>query len=241
MTATGTRAPELAPPAHRLYRALIDGLLATGGFPAAPELAATLGVPEARVGALLDELVAGEWAGRDAAGSLAALYPFSAAPTGVLVRVGGAERHAMCAIDALGIAPMLGATVAISAACRACDAPLRLTATPGGVESRAPAGIAVIYRRTPGPAHLARCRATRFVCSPEHGQAWLAARGHPDDVAQPLPVAFARARAIFSDWYAHGRSGGAGSAGGGGERGKDGRRWHREADGAGAGDIERAG
>lgn len=216
MAALVTHAPALTPEAHRLYRTLVDGLLATGGFPAAPELAARLGVLEARVGELLDELVTGDWAGRDAAGDLAALYPFSATPTGVRVRVGGAERHAMCAIDALGIAPMLGATVALSAACRVCDAPLRLTVAPGGVESRDPAGIAVVYRLTPGPAHLARCRATRFVCSPAHGHVWLATQGHPDDSVRPLSAAFARARTIFSDWYRHGRSGGAGSAACGG-------------------------
>ena len=50
-------------------------------------------------------MVAGDWAGRDQAGVIVALYPFSTVPTPVRVRLDGAERYAMCAIDALGIAP----------------------------------------------------------------------------------------------------------------------------------------
>jgi Alkylmercury lyase len=41
-------------------------------------------------------------------------YPFSASPTPFLVRLpDGRERHVCCAIDALGIAPMVGQAVEI--------------------------------------------------------------------------------------------------------------------------------
>ena len=48
-------------------------------------------------------------------------YPFSAIPTAFTVRfAGGAERYACCAIDALGMAPMLGEPVHIASHCHHC-------------------------------------------------------------------------------------------------------------------------
>src|SRR5690348_1763583 len=45
-------------------------------------------------------------------------YPFSAAPTPFVVRLPGqTERYTCCAIDALGVAPMLGQRVHIHAWC----------------------------------------------------------------------------------------------------------------------------
>jgi hypothetical protein len=157
------------------------------------------------VSAALAELVEREWAGRDAAGRLTALFPFATRPTGVRVRLGDAEREAMCAIDALGVAPMLARTVVVASACPVCGAHLRLTVTPEKVAEAAPDGAVVIRRRTPGPAHLTRCDATRFACSPEHGAAWLREHGGPDDRVEPLAAAFEEAQRLFGDAYRHGR------------------------------------
>ncbi len=60
-------------------------------------------------------------------------YPFSAAPTPFVVRLpGGEERYACCAIDALGIAPMLGQRVEIRSRCHHCKTPLEFRAAPDG-------------------------------------------------------------------------------------------------------------
>lgn len=60
-------------------------------------------------------------------------YPFSAAPTPFVVRLpGGEERYACCAIDALGIAPMVEQRVEIRARCHHCKTPLEFWATPDG-------------------------------------------------------------------------------------------------------------
>lgn len=60
-------------------------------------------------------------------------YPFSAAPTPFVVRLeDGRERHACCAIDAVGIAAMLQAPVLISSRCHHCDEPLELRADRSG-------------------------------------------------------------------------------------------------------------
>jgi hypothetical protein len=54
-------------------------------------------------------------------------YPFSAFPTPFVVQLAdGQERYACCAIDALGIAPMLGQRVRIRSRCHHCGEPLEL-------------------------------------------------------------------------------------------------------------------
>jgi hypothetical protein len=64
---------------------------------------------------------------------VAIAYPFSASPTAFAVRLAdGRQRHACCALDALGMAPMLGQSVRIRSECHHCRAPLALSADPTG-------------------------------------------------------------------------------------------------------------
>jgi hypothetical protein len=64
-------------------------------------------------------------------GAIDIAYPFSASPTPFIVRVpGGTERYACCAMDALGVAPMIGHEVEIRSRCHHCGAPLEFSATP---------------------------------------------------------------------------------------------------------------
>ena len=65
-------------------------------------------------------------------------YPFSAFPTSFLTRLpDGAERYACCAIDALGIAPMIGQRVEIQSRCHHCAIPVEFSVTPDGPEPAA--------------------------------------------------------------------------------------------------------
>jgi hypothetical protein len=60
-------------------------------------------------------------------------YPFSAIPTPFVVRVpDGQERYTCCAIDALGIAPLLGQPVEIRSQCHDCKIPLTFPVEPDG-------------------------------------------------------------------------------------------------------------
>ncbi|HZS32093.1 MAG TPA: organomercurial lyase [Methylomirabilota bacterium] len=60
-------------------------------------------------------------------------YPFSALPTAFVVHLPGrGDRYACCAIDALGIAPMLGQAVGIRSRCHDCGERLELSAGPLG-------------------------------------------------------------------------------------------------------------
>ena len=60
-------------------------------------------------------------------------YPWSGTPTAFAMRLGGGrERWACCAIDALGIAAMLGEPVQVRSRCHHWDEPLTLDVTPDG-------------------------------------------------------------------------------------------------------------
>ena len=58
-------------------------------------------------------------------------YPFSAAPTAFVVRLPDArERYVCCAIDALGIAPMVSQRIQIRSRCHHSHRPLEFSVTP---------------------------------------------------------------------------------------------------------------
>jgi hypothetical protein len=61
-----------------------------------------------------DKLAVEDLAHFDADGSVAVAYPFSGRPTSHRVLIDGHSVHAMCAIDALGIAPMFDRTSVVS-------------------------------------------------------------------------------------------------------------------------------
>ena len=68
------------------------------------------------------------------AGRMDLAYPFSASSTPFVVDLdeGRGQRYVCCAIDALGIAPMLGRRVRIRSQCHHCAAPIDLLVDPSG-------------------------------------------------------------------------------------------------------------
>jgi len=66
-------------------------------------------------------------------------YPFSASPTAFVVDLDEerGQRFVCCAMDALGIAPMLGRRVRIWSWCHHCAAPMELSVDPSGAEPNA--------------------------------------------------------------------------------------------------------
>jgi hypothetical protein len=66
-------------------------------------------------------------------GRVVLAYPWSGTPTAFVLRLtGGRQRWACCAIDALGIAAMLGEPVQVESRCHHCAESLRLDVTPEG-------------------------------------------------------------------------------------------------------------
>jgi len=97
-----------------VHRAVLQAFAATGQAPDP----STLSAPDGRdVRALLGELHNRDVIYLDQHGRIRAAYPFSGRPTVHRVEIaGGPAVYAMCAIDALGIAAMLGADVTITSA-----------------------------------------------------------------------------------------------------------------------------
>jgi hypothetical protein len=82
-------------------------------------------------------------------------YPFSAFPTPFVIELaGGRERFACCAIDALGVAPMLGQRVHIRSHCHHCGEPLELWADPAGPEPEAERVMVWVGRRGEGQRRI---------------------------------------------------------------------------------------
>ncbi len=200
------RATTLTPAQRLLFRALIDEMVATGQALAPDVAAQRVGLSTRETRSLLAQLVEGDWVAIDGDDALAAAYPFSVAPTGVTVVWDRTERSAMCAVDALGVAPLLGYEVEIRASCPHCGREIVIHVEPDKLRKRSPRSAVVIRRWTVGPAAANRCDATRFACSPDHAQEWLRQNGGPDDVIQSLEASFIEARGIFADAYRSGVS-----------------------------------
>ena len=67
-------------------------------------------------------------------GRVGLAYPFSASATPFVLDLGELDgaRYVCCAVDALGIAPMLGRRVGIRSRCHHCARPIELSVDPAG-------------------------------------------------------------------------------------------------------------
>jgi hypothetical protein len=83
-------------------------------------------------------------------------YPFASARTPFVVRLqSGADRYACCAIDALGIAPMLGEPVRVLSGCHHCRESLTFEVGPDGPEPDAEGVMAWVETRREGERRIA--------------------------------------------------------------------------------------
>ena len=83
-------------------------------------------------------------------------YPFSAIPTPFVVRLAdGQERYACCAIDALGIAPMLGQHLHIRSQCHHCRTALEVSVDPEGPSPEANGVMVWIGKQAEGQRRIA--------------------------------------------------------------------------------------
>lgn len=76
-------------------------------------------------------------------------YPFSAVPTPFVADLGErrGERYTCCAIDALGLAPMLGWRIRIRSRCHHCTASLELSVDPSGPGTEAAGTMVWVGKR----------------------------------------------------------------------------------------------
>jgi alkylmercury lyase-like protein len=162
-----------------VQRAVLRSFAATGQAPAAQALDEAAAPYGADARAVLAELAREDFLTLDASGRIRAAYPFSATPTPHRVAIaGGAEVHAMCAIDALGIPPMLGADARIASADPWTGAAVTVMFR-GGAASWQPAGAVVFAARQPcdGPAAEITCGYINFFAAAATAREW--ADAHP--------------------------------------------------------------
>jgi Alkylmercury lyase len=108
------------------------------------------------------QLHAADFLRLDACGAISAAYPFSPAPTPHLVTIsGGPQVYSMCAIDALGIAAMLGKTVTISSSEPGTGAPVTVTVPA--------AGEAVVWEPSTAVVFYGQQETACGTCPPEAG------------------------------------------------------------------------
>ncbi len=88
-------------------------------------------------------------------GRIELAYPFATGPTAfAVVFPDGRERYACCAIDALGIAPMVGEPVTIRSRCHHCREPLAFGVEPTGPGPEAAGVMVWVGRRTTAAARV---------------------------------------------------------------------------------------
>lgn len=121
-----------------------------------------------------------------ATGAILVAYPFSGRPTPHRARFDGREVYAMCAIDALGMAPMLQRPIEVVSSDPVDRQTIRVTLSPEGTASwTPPESVVVSGRASEGAAFQGCCQVLNFFASPEYAR-WE--HGHAERSGSPGSV-----------------------------------------------------
>jgi hypothetical protein len=169
----------LPPPVRSLYRTILNSFVTTGRSPDPDALEHTAKVsgvdaPTA-LGTLTDLDVIVAAPGPDRQLEVRVAYPFSADPTPHRVAIdGGPTVYAMCAIDALGIPPMLHRSGVAMSVEPETAAAVEVQIQDGTATWR-PSDTAVLLGRSAACAHAANgiCPFINFFTSPQSAQSWI--------------------------------------------------------------------
>jgi len=137
-------------------------------------------------------------------GEIAVAYPFSGRPRGHRVRfVAGYEVEAMCAIDALGIAPMFGEPIEVTSHDPLTGEEIQVRLAPHGEASWEPTSAVVVTGVLERCEESFRgcCPALNFFASSDNAERWL--EEHPEVRGQVVSIsdAIAAGRAVFGNIF----------------------------------------
>ncbi|MFC9693896.1 alkylmercury lyase family protein [Kribbella sp. NPDC056951] len=183
LSAWRTRALPLDPTEKAVHQTILRTFASTGH------------PPHSTAGNTLQALHDADAIRLDASGQIALAYPFSATPTRYRVRIGEAvDVFAMCAIDALGIAPMLGADTHIDSTDATTGEAVTVITT-DGVTRWDPQGTVVFVGADAGggPSVDCCCDYLNFFATRRAADEWTAA--HPNIPGTVLGQADAEALA----------------------------------------------
>ncbi len=185
-----------------LYRSALRRFGA-GDPPTVSELGAAADARGLDGAATLDKLERLDLLRRDASGSrFTAAYPFSAEPTGHVVRFADGTRvHAMCAVDALGIPFMLDRQANVTSRDGVSGEEITVDVDPTGALRPRPADavVSIAGRAGAGTTAESCCVYMGFFTDEHSAQRFI--ERHPDVTAEIVDIAHAAAlgRAIFGD------------------------------------------
>lgn len=200
-----TRARRLDPVERAVHQAVLRAFATTGGPATSGELDPVVAGTGTSTVEVLQSLHDGDAIRVTPDGVIAVAYPFSANPTRHRVRIGDrVDAYAMCAIDALGIAAMLGQDTAISSVDVTTGQPVTVTTTGGRtVWDPATAVVFIGVGAGGGPTADCCCDYLNFFNDPATANAW--ASNHPEVPGQILtqPEAEVLGIQLFQPLLAH--------------------------------------
>jgi len=170
----------LLPIEDLIWRTVIELFVTSGRPPSVLEIAEATGVSGEQARTILANLQAYDLLALDAsATAIIYAYPFSGIPTEHRVKLYGRHLHAVCAVDALGVASMLRTDTEIESSCRPCGARIEVVTCQNGrslIHPR-PTEAVLWYDFAYAQAAAASCcPAIAFFCSGEHLEQWLLAQ-----------------------------------------------------------------
>jgi hypothetical protein len=163
------------------------------------EAAERLGIdPEQGLGTLARE----DLVHRGPDGEITVAYPFSGRPTAHRVRFGGGQEvYAMCAIDALGIAPMFGEQIDVESRDPVSGDEIRARVAPDGAAEWWPQSAVVVAGVLDRQSDSCRgcCPVLNFFTSPANAERWLSEHPQVRGDMISLLEATAAGQAVFGD------------------------------------------
>ena len=143
---------------------------------------------------------------RGADGEITVAYPFSGTPTAHRVRFAdGHEVDAMCAIDALGIAPMFEEAIEIASRDPLSGAAVRARIAPDGAAAWSPQSAVVVAGSLDRQSDSCQgcCSVLNFFRSRANAERWLTDHPHVRGKVISMEDAAAAGQAVFGDVLSH--------------------------------------
>ncbi|MGC4940014.1 alkylmercury lyase family protein [Kribbella sp. DT2] len=190
LSAWRTRAVPLDPVEKAVHQAILRAFVAAGVAPSGPDLDEVVAGSGRITADVLSALHDADAIRLNADGQVAVAYPFSADPTRHRVHIadpdgGGVDVYAMCAIDALGIAPMLGRDTRIESVDVTTGQPITVTTRNGRTTWR-PEQAVVFIGADAGGGPSADCCCDYLNLFPDYAAAKAWTANHPSVAGQIL-------------------------------------------------------
>ncbi|HZB86206.1 MAG TPA: alkylmercury lyase family protein [Gaiellaceae bacterium] len=146
---------------------------------------------------LLEVLAREDLVHADESDGIVVAYPFSGRPTPHRLLLDGREVFAMCAIDALGMAPMLDRPVEVVSSDPVDGQEIRVSLTPDGSASWEPEQAVVVTGRSCDRDAFRSCQVLNFFASPGNAEQYLRRHTDVSGFQISIPQAIESGRLIF--------------------------------------------